>query len=140
MYARAVMHAARRVRRRVNAVAARRADARRRGVPRGGDSEHLLGVRARVHGDGGRLERLARGRVSRDELRAEVRGVLFDHPVALHDAVEARVKRVQLLKQARVLLGERVNLRLKLAEVRLLPPARTARGLAVGQHAADPER
>lgn len=64
------VNAARRVRRRVTAVAARRADARRRRVPRGGDAEHLLRGRARVHGDGGRLDRFSCDWVSRDELRS----------------------------------------------------------------------
>ena len=107
-------------------------------VAGGDDAEHLFGVRAGVHGDGGRLERFARGRLASHELRAEVRGVLLHDPVALHDAVEARVQRVKLLKQPGVFLGERVNLRLELAEVRLLSPARAARGLAVGELAAKP--
>jgi hypothetical protein len=95
-------------------------------------------LRAGVHGDGGRLEHFARGWLTRHEVRAEVRGVLLHDPVALHHAVEARVQRVQLPKHPLVFPGQRVHLLLELAEVRLLPPARAARGLAVGEHAAEP--
>ena len=136
----AVLHGVRAYRReRVSADAARRdSDASRRGVAGGGDLEHLFGMRASVHGNGRRLERLARGRLASHELRAEVRGVLLHDSVALHDSVEARVQRVQLLKQPGVFLGQRVDLRLELADERLFPPARAARGLAVGELAAKP--